>query len=186
MINYSSALKPAMLFAAGSFASGASAATTVDLPLGSSITLVGSSPQYTFNDDSKYDPTTTTTKTKSSISGTGSNTIAQSAGVNPLYPTSADATSAGYKSQVVKSAGPFQLALEDGYYGIRFSEADQNYGGYLQVDNGGTRIHSYDFKADVAAAVPEPESWALMIVGMGGIGAMLRRSRRGSRAVAIA
>ena len=29
------------------------------------------------------------------------------------------------------------------------------------------------------AGVPEPASWALMLVGFGGLGAALRRSRRG-------
>ena len=38
--------------------------------------------------------------------------------------------------------------------------------------NGNTT--SYDFEV---AAVPEPGAWALMIVGFGGVGAMVRRRR---------
>ena len=37
----------------------------------------------------------------------------------------------------------------------------------------GTLTDGYSF-----AAVPEPQTWALMIVGLGGVGAGLRRSRR--------
>ena len=33
-----------------------------------------------------------------------------------------------------------------------------------------------------AGAVPEPSSWALLILGMGGVGGMMRRARRQSTA----
>ena len=36
----------------------------------------------------------------------------------------------------------------------------------------------------VSAAVPEPTSWALMLVGFGGLGAVLRRQRRAVAATA--
>ena len=58
------------------------------------------------------------------------------------------------------------------------------------ISGGGTHPHEFvdnirgdghDFNFEVATgAVPEPSSWALMIVGFAGIGAGLRRSRKAS------
>ena len=33
-------------------------------------------------------------------------------------------------------------------------------------------------RSDLTAGVPEPATWALMILGFGGVGALLRRRRR--------
>ncbi|HMC96002.1 MAG TPA: PEPxxWA-CTERM sorting domain-containing protein [Polyangia bacterium] len=38
----------------------------------------------------------------------------------------------------------------------------------------------------MSAAVPEPASWALMIIGFGGLGAGLRRTRRNVASAATA
>lgn len=63
------------------------------------------------------------------------------------------------------------------------------------VASGGQRITSIDFRTDgdvamgqlrlggIAAVVPEPATWAMMIVGFGGVGAIMRR-RRGQLALA--
>lgn len=37
---------------------------------------------------------------------------------------------------------------------------------------------SYDFKVTYVSAVPEPAAWALMIVGFGAVGSLVRASRR--------
>lgn len=43
--------------------------------------------------------------------------------------------------------------------------------------------NSFEFDS-LAGGVPEPTTWALMIVGFGGAGALLRRRRRAGAAVA--
>jgi hypothetical protein len=43
------------------------------------------------------------------------------------------------------------------------------------TDNGSTRYGAGSFQASLA--VPEPAAWALMLVGFGGLGAVLRRRR---------
>ena len=40
---------------------------------------------------------------------------------------------------------------------------------------------TYNF--EVAAGVPEPATWAMMLVGFGGLGGLLRRRRTASLAV---
>jgi hypothetical protein len=47
-------------------------------------------------------------------------------------------------------------------------------GGYLAFDN----ISVAAFVTDGGAAVPEPSAWAMMIVGCGGVGALMRRKGR--------
>lgn len=53
-------------------------------------------------------------------------------------------------------------------------------GGYAVFDN--LRVVASDIEGDVGAAVPEPATWAMMILGFGAIGATLRRARRNRRA----
>jgi len=59
------------------------------------------------------------------------------------------------------------LSLAAGTYQIRFAETDNQ--GYFQqgVDN-----------VSISASVPEPASWAMMLIGCAGLGALLRGSRR--------
>jgi hypothetical protein len=56
-----------------------------------------------------------------------------------------------------------------------------HYAGKIQVvvDSSGNPLHQ-----SFAYAVPEPASWALMIVGLGGVGAVMRQRRRAAAAVA--
>jgi hypothetical protein len=61
-----------------------------------------------------------------------------------------------------------------------------SWGKRINLDFGGAKITSIDFNSTdpsfevdnfAGAAVPEPASWALMIMGFGGLGAMIRRRR---------
>ena len=40
-----------------------------------------------------------------------------------------------------------------------------------------SRGNSFEI-SDVASAVPEPATWAMMIIGFGGVGSMVRSARR--------
>lgn len=62
------------------------------------------------------------------------------------------------------TAQPLQFGVLDGVYG----------------DNGGAYdLSLYQLRAGATGAIPEPESWALMLIGFGGIGAVSRiRARR--------
>jgi hypothetical protein len=42
----------------------------------------------------------------------------------------------------------------------------------------GNTTRSYDFAATSTAAVPEPATWAMMLIGFGGVGFQMRRQRR--------
>jgi hypothetical protein len=47
---------------------------------------------------------------------------------------------------------------------------------------GGLDNIRYDVQAFVQASVPEPATWAMMILGFGGVGALLRHRRPRPRA----
>lgn len=49
---------------------------------------------------------------------------------------------------------------------------------YTQVGGGGIQIDNVVLGAPVVSAVPEPATWAMMILGFGGVGAVLRNRRR--------
>jgi hypothetical protein len=66
------------------------------------------------------------------------------------------------------------LGIVDGY--------DYNGPPGAYFDNGG----HYDVTVNLPGAVPEPGTWALMLAGLGGVGAMLRSGRRKTVAVAAA
>jgi len=68
-------------------------------------------------------------------------------------------------------------SLSDGYYHLRFDLDGLTRYGYATVSNGGTTLDS------VTYAVPEPSSWALMILGFGATGAAMRRRRQPSALV---
>jgi hypothetical protein len=51
--------------------------------------------------------------------------------------------------------------------------------------SGNVYIDDVSVREVLPGGIPEPASWALMILGFGGIGAMLRRARRGPMAAAL-
>lgn len=61
------------------------------------------------------------------------------------------------------------------------------YGAFTVINNGPAQgslaLNSGSTAVPLAIPVPEPASWALMIVGFGGVGALMRR-RRETRAAA--
>ncbi len=168
----------AMLAAGGAVgaAAQASAATTVNLDIPyiqpfTKITLVGSHPQF------GYGHPFNSLETDFDAYG--------SAEINSFpFPTDPGLPGAGqtYNSQSVKTAsfscgGP----CDTGYFQLKFdNSAGDHYVGTAYVDNVATlETITYD-KAPFA--VPEPDAWALLIVGFGATGAVMRRNRRRSQA----
>ncbi|MBS0332770.1 MAG: FxDxF family PEP-CTERM protein, partial [Proteobacteria bacterium] len=87
-------------------------------------------------------------------------------GVNGMIgPTPAGLPSAGITAQFVTEGGQQQLIVSGS--------------GGPAAGFGGT----VNF-APVAGGVPEPAAWALMVFGVGGLGGLLRRQRRGAFAAA--
>jgi PEP-CTERM motif-containing protein len=79
--------------------------------------------------------------------------------------------------------------------GFPVTNGDQTFSQYVQFSGlGGDLIKSVSFTNSPAtdafetanfsvAAVPEPATWAMMLIGFGGIGIAMRRSKRRSRAL---
>lgn len=182
---FSTWVKPSMLFAAGSMASAADAAVfsvnytatdpATDITIGSSA----AGPQYSFQsatiDFGFIDPSLGV-KPTAILNANGTATISESPMSSPYYPAPGENLgNQSAKTQGISSGG-------DGYYGITFDTDDGAQTGYFSVVDGGTRINEIGYEA--AAAVPEPDAWALMIVGLGGAGLALRRQRRQQRQLA--
>ena len=81
----------------------------------------------------------------------------------------------------------------DNFIGLRATVAGQNYFGFAYTTN--TMLNSFGFEnvagATITAttlipAVPEAGTWAMMIVGVGAVGATLRRRRKVSTRVSFA
>jgi hypothetical protein len=162
---------PATLLVAGAFSGAAHASVVVDTTGwdatygGTPITLAGSSlSQYTFG---LADYTFPIFFTKTTLSGNNGATV------------SAPGEST-FNSQVDTNGlfGP-----SPGDYGLQFSANGVQYMGTATVDDTGNHISqiSYD-----VASVPEPATWAMMVLGLGLAGGALRRSRRDQLALAKA
>jgi hypothetical protein len=177
---------PATLFAAGTFANPAQAAN-VDITAsndGTGINLVGDeTPEYYFylNGNSPQ-PTALTPSSFTTLEGK------YFAG-NVVGPRS---ETAYYPNPGDSDLNKVQNTGVDGYYGLLFTVATNSpkliaplatvgtptqYQGYALVDDNGTHISQIDFHA-IAPAVPEPATWAMMILGLGATGAMVRQRRR--------
>lgn len=184
---------PATLFAAGVFAAPAQAAQSVDYTAsveGTPIDIVGSSePEYLFWANPPIDVPTEATFSTLALAdfapGTtfslgkpeifSGNSVGE-VSPTPYYPTDPSST--------VKVRGD----LTDGYYGLLFGDGTSStqYTGYALVDRGGSHISEIDFRVLPAAAVPEPETWALMILGFGLAAGALRRRASPSPALQAA
>lgn len=83
------------------------------------------------------------------------------------------------------AAGTYYLVLQNASVtGGDFAFWDENDGPSTATDNPDGPIGSETFQILGGAAVPEPASWALMIMGVFGMGAVLRRRRSGMRLAA--
>jgi hypothetical protein len=157
---------PATLFAAGAFSAPAHAVQFVDFTAsdgGTAIDLVGSSdPEFLFYSD--YNGSGDYALEGKVLSG---NNVGPSS-PTAYYPNATDADQ--MKTQITTNS--------DGYYGLTFSDGVTGYTGYALVDNGGSHISEIDFRAASAPAVPEPATWAMMILGLGLTGAAMRHRRR--------
>jgi hypothetical protein len=102
---------------------------------------------------------------------------------------------------VISLANGWDHAFMDGFH--FYTQRSGFHGGYREIENyvtdnldGSRTRHSvasnlylnFDFRSDVSRpfrleiyGVPEPETWALMILGFGASGAVLRRNRRAVR-----
>uniref|UniRef100_UPI0035C96ECF PEPxxWA-CTERM sorting domain-containing protein n=1 Tax=uncultured Sphingomonas sp. TaxID=158754 RepID=UPI0035C96ECF len=182
-MNVAKALKPSMIFAAGTFATGAHAATTVDTTgysssfSGSNITLAGAStPQYSFVKNAS-----SPLSADYVLNGLDGATVTATSQTNPFFPSS----TSGMVSSVVTGVKSSTPSSADQYYGLAFQANNVDYTGYAKLNGAGDYIDEIDYKTMVAS-VPEPETWALMIAGFGGMGLAMRRRRHQGIRAAIA
>ncbi len=170
-MKFQTIVTPATLLVAGAFSGAANASVVVDTTgwdatyAGTPITLAGaSSAQYTFG---LSDFTFPISFTKTTLSGNN--------GATASYPGESTVNSE------VDTNG--LLGPDSGDYGLQFSANGVQYVGTATVDGSGDHISqiSYD-----VASVPEPATWAMMVLGLGLAGGALRRSRRNQPALAKA
>lgn len=67
-------------------------------------------------------------------------------------------------------------ALEPDFKTLAIGAAGISYATFGAIGDGGSSVYADNFTFDTAV-VPEPSTWALMIAGFGGAGAMIRRRR---------
>ena len=60
---------------------------------------------------------------------------------------------------------------------VQDGKVEFTFGAYDQISNGNV-VASYTLIPDSVSAAPEPSTWLLMIAGIGGIGLLLRQSKR--------
>ncbi len=100
------------------------------------------------------------------------------------------ATFPGFASVPTPTRAPFSLTASD--LGLRYSIGADNYYGYARFAGSSLISVAFESQANtpilagaVAAAVPEPATWLMMIAGFGIVGGSLRaRRRHGVRPVA--
>lgn len=107
----------------------------------------------------------------------------------PLYDAN---TLGGYGSFPVTT--PVGASNGANFLGLRVTSAGQSFYGFLYTTN--ANVNSYGFESlantgitattTVPAAVPEPATWALMILGFGAIGYAMRRGQRETAKVRFA
>jgi hypothetical protein len=166
-------IKPAGLLVAGTFGATANAAVVVDETDydatygGTDITLAGAgSAQFTFELRDLVE-----VSTKAYLVGNDGASVA-TPGTDV------------YASEQLTGSSIFPFGGGD--YGILFSANGINYQGTATLINGGFTIDRITYDVAGAGAVPEPATWAMMLLGFGAAGTALRRSRRRQSALATA
>ncbi len=155
-----------ILAAAGVMATPASAATSMSVnytasPEGTPITIGGAAaPQYSF------------------VLGTFFNGAAQykiqgNDGATVAFPDNG-VTQPFLSNVTTRLEG---ITFTEGDYQLSFMIGSLAYTGLATVVDQGRRISAISF-SPVAGAVPEPATWAMMMLGMGAMGIMLRRRQR--------
>ncbi|WP_251566670.1 PEPxxWA-CTERM sorting domain-containing protein [Erythrobacter sp. 3-20A1M] len=181
------AVAPTSLFALVGMAGPASAATTVDVDYaptvdGTPITIGGAAaPQYTFKlDVPTPDEFGGAGPTKTRIYANGNAKIG-SPGEPANYSSVETNLGFGYGGDGI----PFPI-YTNGEFSLRFDIGDTRYSGTATVDGAGNHISQISYEALGAGGVPEPATWALMILGMGAAGAAMRRRNQVAPRPAIA
>lgn len=155
-----------VLTAMGGMVTAADAATTIDVdytasPAGTPITIGGAaSPQYSF------------------VLGTFFNGAAQykiqgNDGATVAFPDNG-VTQMFLPAVTTRLEG---ITFTDGDYQLKFNIGALAYTGLATVVDGGRRITAISYDV-VAGAVPEPATWAMMIIGMGAVGFAMRGRQR--------
>jgi hypothetical protein len=179
-----SLITPASLLTAGVFSTSANAATVIETDLdatfgGTQITLAGApSPQYTFFLEGGMFGTT-----KAYLVG-NDGALISGPGVVVVGPTTST-----FSQRYATNDGIFGY---EGNLDLRFSSLGVAYEGTAAIVNNGYTIDRITFDAvnvvggPVAGAVPEPATWAMLILGFGIAGSAMRRARRNQPALATA
>ncbi len=158
-----------LLAATGVVATPASAATTMSVnytasPMGTPITIgEAAAPQYSF------------------VLGTFFNGAAQykiqgNDGATVAFPDNG-VTQMFLPAVTTRLEG---ITFTEGDYQLRFNIGSIAYSGFATVMDQGRRISAITF-SPVAGAVPETATWAMMMLGMGGIGLAMRRRKGATR-----
>ncbi len=81
-----------------------------------------------------------------------------------------------YDTQSVKTAGiECGVPCSDGYFQLKFNGGPNHYVGTAYVDSGAT-LETITYQQ--VGGIPEPDAWALLVVGAGFAGGVMRRNRR--------
>lgn len=173
-MQFSKLAKPTALFAAVAMPSSAFAITTIvdyTATLGGTAINIGgaATPQFTFQlQPSVLGPTAT----KSYLNANTGNDAGARVGFPGSPPTlfTAQTSTAGAKNNA-----DFFI---NGNYSLTFEIGGQTYTGFATVDQQGRHISAISYDLAGTAPVPEPATWAMLILGLGGTGAAMRRQRR--------
>jgi len=129
----------------------------------------------------------------SPVAGTLTVSVQDCCLVGDVYQTFVNGTSLGYTSYVqiggpTNSSGTFTTSIASGANNFNIDDIILNYVGAASPFGGGTVPGNYDPAGLTVSlsvtSVPEPATWAMMLIGFGGMGVAIR-SRR-ARAAATA
>lgn len=139
--------------------------------------------------------TTTDAPSRGSLTITGITGQRNDATINRLFPagTVVDATTGDAIDNRLFTSMPF-LTFNGFGFGTVGSDAvfnpfflDDEYQEFVSVNGAGVALQIIDFRlAEVSGAIPEPGTWAMMLVGFGAIGYAMRRRPKTSVTVRFA